>query len=85
MKSVNVPEDKYKFILRFATLMGLANLLPWQISILFSGTLFRNSKKCASTAAMASTLPYAITISLHALLGRKIPMNFRFYGSQVQN
>ena len=85
---MEVPKDSHNFVFVSVYFMGLAFIMPWQILVVMSGywdQTFNKSdhKGFASYLTVASTIPYAISITLHALIGQKFSIRSRVYCSQV--
>ena len=96
-----LPVDKYNFVFWITFLIGFTILLPWNILITVEGFWnykFRNVTYNEEDApksdlqilfgsyiAMASNIPNATFILLHAIFGYKFSMKLRLYGSQVCN
>ena len=88
LQKMEVPKDRHNFVFVSVYFFGLAFIMPWQILVVMSGywdQTFNQSdhKGFASHLTLASTIPYAISITLHALIGQKFSIRSRVYCSQV--
>ena len=82
------PEDNHSFVLRSVYLMGLAFILPWQILVIMSGYWDQkfsqyDPKEFGSYLTIVSTVPHALTITLHAVIGHWFSIRTRLYCSQI--
>ena len=78
---MEVPKDRHNFVFVSVYFFGLAFIMPWQILVVMSG--YWHERILASHLTVASTIPYAISITLHALIGQKFSIRLRVYCSQV--
>ena len=88
LQKMEVLKDRHNFVFVSVYFFGLAFIMPWQILVVMSGywdQTFNQSdhKGFASHLTLASTIPYAISITLHALIGQKFSIRSRVYCSQV--
>ena len=78
---MEVPKDRHNFVFVSVYFFGLAFIMPWQILVVMSG--YWHERILASHLTVASTIPYAISITLHAFIGQKFSIRLRVYCSQV--
>ena len=81
LQKMEVPKDRHNFVFVSVYFFGLAFIMPWQILVVMSG--YWHERILASHLTVASTIPYAISITLHAFIGQKFSIRLRVYCSQV--